>query len=138
MLIKKMVANKELSDGDYVNLKAAKALKSIGYNFPSYTHYLIHNGKVSVSMSSNAESWLDYENVIDRPILQKAVEWLRKNHKVSLRISYAEATEDWFYDYLDLSDGNYTDGDDYYCEYNDAVNAGICEICAYIKEYKLN
>lgn len=35
--------------------------------------------------------------------------------------------------YLDLVDGSYLDSDDYYDDYNDAVNAGICEICNYIK-----
>lgn len=129
-----MVANKELSDKDYVSLEAAKALKGIGYNVPTHTHYHIRDDKVYVGLSSNPEHWgCEYENVIDRPILQKAKEYLRDVRCVSLRISKSLLTGQWFYDYLDLVDGSYLDSDDYYDDYNDAVNAGICEICNYIK-----
>lgn len=129
-----MVANKELSEKDYVSLKAAKALKSIGYNVPTHTHYHIRDDKVYIGLSSNPEHWgNDYENIIDRPILQKAVEYLRDVRYVSLRINQSLIRGKWFYDYLDLVDGSYLDGDDHYDDYNDAINNGICEICNYIK-----
>lgn len=87
-----------------------------------------------MGLSSNPEHWgSEYENMIDRPILQKAKEYLRDVRCVSLRISKSLLTGQWFYDYLDLVDGSYLDSDDYYDDYNDAVNAGICEICNYIK-----
>lgn len=124
--------NKDLSIYDYVSLEAAKALKSIGFNLPTHTHY----GRHGINTTSDPESWLDNDLVIDRPILQKAVEWLRETQRVSLRINWSESNEDWFYDYLDLSDGSYMDSDDYYTDYNEAVNVGICEICEYIRNYK--
>lgn len=62
-----MVANKELSDKDYVSLEAAKALKGIGYNVPTHTHYHIRDDKVYVGLSSNPEHWgCEYEKC-DRP-----------------------------------------------------------------------
>lgn len=125
--------NKELQESDYVNKDAAIALKQIGFNLPTHTHYHIRNGKTSISVSSNPETWIDYPNIIDRPILQKAVEWLREVRHVSLRPSLLMVSGKWFYDYLDLIDGSYMDSDDSYEKYNDAVNAGIIEICEYIK-----
>ena len=93
-----MVANKELSDKDYVSLEAAKALKGIGYNVPTHTHFHIRDDKVYVGLSSNPEHWGDeYENMIDRPILQKAKEYLRDVRCVSLRISKSLLTGQWFY-----------------------------------------
>lgn len=128
-----MTANKELEDKDYVNLDATKALKDIGYNVPTHTHYNIRNGRTTISISSQPESSYDYENVIDRPILQKAVEYLRNKRWVSLRISKSLLNGKWFYDCLDLVDGSYFDSDDYYDDYNEAENDGICDICNYIK-----
>lgn len=128
-----MITNKELEDKDYITLETAKALKEIGYNIPTNSHYHIRNGQTTISISSLPESSLDYENVFDRPILQKAVEYLREVRYVSLRISKSLLKGQWFYDYLDLVDGSYLDSDDYYEDYNEAVNKGICEICNYIK-----
>lgn len=53
---------------------------------------------------------------------------------VSLRINKSLLKGQWFYDYLDLVDGSYLDSDDYYDDYNKAINDGICEICNYIKQ----
>ncbi len=125
--------NKELQDSDYVSLDAAIALKSIGFNLPTHTHYYVRNGKVMVSVFSSPKTWNDCEKVHDRPILQKAVEWLRETRNVSLRVSLLLLSGKWFFDYLDLVDGSYFDSDDHYETYNEALNAGICEICEYIK-----
>jgi len=129
-----MITNKELEDKDYVNLDAAKALKEIGYNIPTHTRYHVRNGQTTIGISSKPESWLEYEDVFDRPILQKAVEYLREKRCVSLRINKSLLKGQWFYDYLDLVDGSYLDSDDYYDDYNKAINDGICEICNYIKQ----
>lgn len=137
-----MIANNELCDGDYVSLDAARALKRIGFDVPTHTHYHWRDaeGKVYVSRTSNPETWKDYDCMVDRPILQKALEWLREKHHVSLRINYAMSQRGWFFDYLDLEDGSYDDSTstydnafDYYENYNEAVNDGIIAICAHIQ-----
>lgn len=123
--------NKELQESDYVSKDAAIALKEIGFNLPTHTYYRTCNGNVGVALSS--EIWNEKDGVVSRPIIQKAVEWLREVRHVSLRPSFLLVSGKWFYDYLDLIDGSYMDGDDRYEKYNDAVNAGIIEICEYIK-----
>lgn len=135
-----IIANKDLVSGDYVNLDAAIALSKVGYDVPTHTHYTGYKGYGSVSLTSNAEKLTGVGSIIDRPILQKAVEWLRERHNISLRINYAMQTHKWFFDYLNMEDGSYDDStstyDDttgYYDSYNDAVNAGIVAICEYIK-----
>ncbi len=137
-----MITNKELSDNDYVSLDAGLALKRIGYDIPVHTHYHIRDNVSTISITSNAESWLEYESVIDRPILQKALEWLREKHKVNLRVSKSPTSEKWFFDFLDLKTGYYEDSNDIFEEdnYNAAINKGIIAICIYIykktKEYE--
>lgn len=118
------MTNNELVDDDFVSKKAAVALSKVGYDAPLHTHYLVGMG-----------------DMVCRPILQKAVEWLRERHNISLRINYAMKTRNWFFDYLNMADGSYDDStsiyDDttgYYDSYNDAVNAGIIAICEYIKD----
>lgn len=135
-----IIANKDLVSGDYVNLDAALALSKVGYDIPTHTHYTGYKDYGNVSLTSNAEKLTGVGSIIDRPILQKAVEWLRERHNISLRINYAMQTHKWFFDYLNMEDGSYDDStstyDDttgYYDSYNDAVNAGIVAICEYIK-----
>lgn len=118
------MANNELTDDDFVSKKAAVALNMVGYDAPMHTHHLIGMG-----------------DMVCRPILQKAVEWLRERCHISLRINYTMQTHKWFFDYLNMKDGSYDDStstyDDktgYYDSYNDAVNAGIVSICGYIKD----
>lgn len=135
-----MIANKDLVNSDYVNFDAALALSKVDYDIPTHTHYTGYKDYGNVSLTSNAEKLTGVGSIIDRPILQKAVEWLRERHNISLRINYAMQTHKWFFDYLNMEDGSYDDStstyDDttgYYDSYNDAVNAGIVAICEYIK-----
>lgn len=123
--------NKEFQESDYVSRDAAIALKEIGFNLPTHTYYRVCNGNIGVALSP--EIWNENKGVVSRPIIQKAVEWLREVRTVSLRVSLLLISGKWFYDYLDLVDGSYIDGDGKYEKYNDAVNAGIIEICKYIK-----
>ena len=136
-----MIANKDLIDGDYVNEEAALALSRVGYDVPTHTHYTGYKGYGNVSLTSSPEKLTGVGSIVDRPILQKAVEWLRERCHISLRINYTMQTLKWFFDYLNMKDGSYDDStstyDDktgYYDSYNDAVNAGIVAICEYIKD----
>ena len=136
-----IIANKDLVSGDYVNLDAAIALSKVGYDVPTHTHYTGYKGYGNVSLTSSPERLTGIANMLDRPILQKAVEWLRERCHISLRINYVMQTRKWFFDYLNMKDGSYNDStsayDDttgYYDGYNDAVNAGIVAICGYIKD----
>lgn len=135
-----MIANKDLVNSDYVNFDAALALSKVGYDIPTHTHYTGYKDYGNVSLTSNAEKLTGVGSIIDRPILQKAVEWLRERHNISLRINYAMQTHKWFFDYLNMEDGSYDDSTSTYDDttgdydsYNDAVNAGIVAICEYIK-----
>lgn len=135
-----MMANNGLTDGDYVNAEAAIALMHVGYE-----------SSIDSCSSNYRGQRLSYVTekvpgtggcMVSRPLLQKAVEWLREHHKVSLRVNYSrEKRNKYFFDYLDMEDGNYNDStvwfDDsvgYYDSYNEAVNAGIVAICEYIGE----
>ena len=136
-----IIANKDLVNGDYVNLDAALALSKVGYDVPTHTHYTRYKGYGNVSLTSSPERLTGVANMLDRPILQKAMEWLRERRHISLRINYAMHTHKWFFDYLNMKDGSYDDStstyDDktgYYDSYNDAVNAGIVAICEHIKD----
>ena len=137
-----MIANKDLRDSDYVILDAAWALKNIGFDVPTHTHYFWHEreGTHYINLTSNPEFWQGSDSMINRPILQKAVEWLRDKRNVSLRINYSMAQKKWFFDYLDMEDGSYDDSTSTYEEdfgyfdtYNEAVNQGIIAICIHIQ-----
>ena len=65
------MTNNELVDDDFVSKKAAVALNKVGYDAPLHTHYLVGMG-----------------DMVCRPILQKAVEWLRERHNISRNNCY--------------------------------------------------
>ena len=125
-----------LSDKSYVTFEVARRLKAIGFDEPVQTFYSVSSDRSRVwcGVSSSSENHNDADRHYSRPLLQEALFWFLNVHNISLRINHAESLykRRWFFDCLNLNNGDYCDDDDYHTEYEDAINAGISAMCEYL------
>lgn len=120
---------------DYVSLEVAKLLKEKGFNEPCRVTYFEDDNNVHISaVFTRYNENLD-DNSYSCPTLYEAHKWLRNKHNTyvevdsgynkngklfSFTINHYNNNDDWDW-------GWETEADDYYKEYEGALNRGIKE-----------
>lgn len=113
---------------DYANFLMASALKDLGYKDPC-DHYWHGYELIASDVVLNYNAT---ESKISAPHFYDILRWLRKVHKISVRINYLPSQKKWFYDLLKLDNKPFFGGEDYYYEgtdlfdsYEEALSDGI-------------
>ena len=122
---------------DFVTYEQALALKKLGF-IEDCTHYYQSNilydkdvfayYKEHVTISKLSESFNNIiikDDVCDAPTLAQVQKWFRVKHKQSIEPTYDET--DWNCMITDMTNGIWTDLDNRFNSYEEALSTGITE-----------
>lgn len=121
---------------DIVTYAQAQILKVLGFDRPTEFYFTKEDAPKSMvwRKRTDAANHNGDENLpskVSAPSLYEAAKWLREVKGWSVRLNYSRSNREWFYDILNMGNGDYDDGDDYYFQsYEEAFSAGVSAILA--------
>ena len=119
----------------FVSFDTAKMLKEAGFDVPCFNQY---TERGTIWHCDCPENFNKSQCVTSCPTQALAAKWLREVHHYAVCVWYSAEHKKWFYAHGNLDntmfDEEYSISDFIYDSYEQALEAGLCEVIKLIKK----